>query len=155
MPGLSEKDAAKVALANELLRFMTYMCKYATRRRVPWYIENPWSSRLWLTDEMLSLESLPGTCRFQVDHCQFGEPCRKSTRILVNGHSDMRGVQRKCKFGRGYVCSATGRRHIQLCGVDKSGTFMTARAQAYPKRLCRALAGSIREHVLDGSTKQR
>ena len=28
MPGLSEKDAAKVALANELLRFMTYMCKY-------------------------------------------------------------------------------------------------------------------------------
>ena len=96
MHALSQKDTAKVALANGLLRFMTCMCKYATRRRVPWYIENPWNSRLWLTDEMLVLESMRGTCRFQVDHCQFGELWRKSTRILVNGHSDMRDVQRRC-----------------------------------------------------------
>ena len=84
----------------------------------------------------------------QLDHGRFGEPWRKSTRIMIKGHSDMRSCRRKCKFGKGCICSAGGMRHIQLCGVGKSGVFMTARAQAYPKHMCRALPSSIREHTI-------
>ena len=47
-------------------------------------------------------------------------------------------------FQKGYKCSATGQRHIQLTGVDKSsGQFLTNRAEAYPPRLCNLWAKCI------------
>ena len=147
LPGLSPADATKVKVANELLGYMKSFCKYCHRRRVPFYIENPLTSRLWKMPELLELGRLPHTTSLVVDYCQYGEPWRKSTRIMVSRHADVRSLERRCHFGRGYVCSASGKRHVVLSG-SSGGTFMTAKAQAYPQKLCRALAWSIREHAV-------
>ena len=147
LPGLSEKDQLKVDVANKLLRYLSAFGRYCKRRRVPFYVENPLTSRLWKTHELKQLARLPGTLHVDFVFCQYGEPWRKSTRLLVNGHSDLRCIERRCTFGRNFVCSATGRRHIVLSG-SSGGVFMTAWAQAYPHRLCRALAAAIREHAL-------
>ena len=147
LPGLSEKDQLKVDVANKLLRHLAAFCRYCHRRRVPFYIENPLTSRLWKTHELRGLAKLTHSVFVNFDFCQFGEPWRKSTQLLVSRHSDIRVIERKCKFGRGFVCSATGKRHIVLSGAS-GGVFWTARAQAYPHRLCRAIATTIREHAL-------
>ena len=147
LPGLSEKDQLKVDVANKLLRHLAAFCRYCHRRRVPFYIENPLTSRLWKTHELRGLAKLTHSVLVNFDFCHFGEPWRKSTQLLVSRHSDIRVIERKCKFGRGFVCSATGKRHIVLSGAS-GGVFWTARAQAYPHRLCRAIATSIREHAL-------
>lgn len=152
LPGLNEKDQLKVDVANQLLVYLLQLCKYAHRRRVPFYIENPLTSRLWKMPEMKQIMSLSHSDTVELDFCQYGEAWRKSTRLLVSRHPDLRSVGKRCCFGRGYVCSATGRRHQQLTGAtkDESGKslFWTAKAQAYPKRLVRSLASSIREHAI-------
>ena len=147
LPGLSEKDQLKVDVANSLLLHMRGLCKYCHRRRVPFYIENPLTSRLWKTTEIKELLALPHSLFMQFYFCQFGEPWRKSTQLLVSRHADMRAIEKRCHFGRGFICSATGKRHVQLTGAV-GGVFMTARAQAYPRRLCRALARQIREFAI-------
>ena len=147
LPGLSETDALKVKVANELLQYMYALCRYCFRRRVPFNIENPRTSRLWKTHELRALTALPHSVEVLFDFCQYGEPWRKSTRVLASRHADLRAMARQCHFGRGYMCSATGKRHQLLSGYAGK-VFRTAVAQAYPKRLCRELAVSIREHAL-------
>ena len=147
LPGLNERDRLKVEVANTLLTYLKSFCKYCHRRRVPFYIENPLTSRLWKMPEIKELMALPHTVTVVFDFCQYGEPWRKSTQLLVSRHADLRAIERRCHFGRGYVCSATGKRHQQLTGAQ-GGIFWTARAQAYPRKLCRAVASAIREHAI-------
>ena len=61
LPGLNEKDQLKVQVANLLLTYMKSLCKYCHRRRVPFYIENPLTSRLWKMPEIHELLRLPHT----------------------------------------------------------------------------------------------
>ena len=147
LPNLSEKDALKVKIANELLQHMRAFCLYAYRRRVPFYIENPLTSRLWKMPEVHELLKLPQVLTLVFDDCQYGEAWRKSTKLLVSRHSDLRVIERRCKFGRNFICSATGKRHQVLSGSDGK-VFWTARAQAYPRSLCRAIAGAVREQAI-------
>ena len=71
---------------------------------------------------------------------------RKATRILCFNNPVFVRSGKQCVFQKGYKCSATGQRHIQLTGVDEaSGQFLTNRAEAYPPRLCDLWAKCIQE----------
>ena len=52
LPNLSEKDALNVKVASELLQHMKSFCLYAHRQRIPFYIKNPLTSRLWRMPEI-------------------------------------------------------------------------------------------------------
>ena len=103
LPGLNEKDQLKVDVANQLSVYLLQLCKYAHRRRVPFYIENPLTSRLWKMPEMKQLMSLTHSDTVELDLCQYGEKWRKSTRPLVSRHPDLRSVGKLCCFGRGFL----------------------------------------------------
>ena len=118
LPNPSEKDALKVKIAHELLQHVSYCCLYAHRRHVPFYIENPLTSRLWKMPEIRQLLQLPRVLELLFDYCQYGEAWRKSTKLFVSRHADLRVIENSSRFQRGYKCSATRKRHHVLSGTD-------------------------------------
>ena len=48
LPGLQGKDLARVQSANRLLNRMMELMKDCERRGLPFYLENPLRSKLWL-----------------------------------------------------------------------------------------------------------
>ena len=142
--GLTQKDQQKVQLGN-LLLLATVLCVVRLRQhKIAWVVENPWTSRCWLTRYFRALVS-SGAKFEQLDYCQFGMPWRKATGLCYEGLS-WSGLFRQCstKFGR---CSRTHKKHIILQGQDPNGVWWTHRAQAYPDRLCHEIFICLRpEH---------
>ena len=126
----------KTLQGNALLHLITNFVSRLTQMSVPWVIENPWTSRCWLTSHFLSLER-QGARLLQVDYCQYMMPWR---RVCSHFHAIEEALQ--CCSPLHGRCSATGRKHIVLSGQDSSGAWWSMRAQAYPRRLCRAIASS-------------
>ena len=135
--------------ANKLIKFVCRIAEKCYSLRVPYYIENPLTSRLWKLPciQRIWKRHLCSAPRF--DFCQFGMKWRKATRILSHNNPVMSRSGKQCVFGKDYTCCATGKRHIVLTGVDKgSGSFMTSRAEAYPPKLCNTWAKAIFEDVV-------
>ena len=137
LPGLSEKDVERIRVGNLLARFTIRYALLCLEHLVPFMIENPMTSRLWVLPRMLKLLQKPGAHVVDVDFCQFGTRWRKSTK-LVFGNVPAEALEglAKCRFhGRG-CCSCTGKPHLVLSGTAPNGKFWTLIAQAYPKQLC-------------------
>ena len=146
LPDLRRADQAKVARGNALLQVTTDLAHACRRRGIRWVIENPASSRAWLTPQIKHLQ-VSGAIFVPVDYCQYKMPWRKATLFLCEPAEWLQPVSRTCDahFGR---CSASGRRHILLQGTDATGTSYAARAQPYPRALCIAIARSLKISVL-------
>ena len=113
------------------------MIKLCKLHGVPWSLENPKTSRAWLTPP---LKNLIQQHNFEEAHfCQYKMPWKKATSFL---HSMPSFDFRKCAAHDG-VCTATGKRHIILQGKDGKGVFLTKKAQPYPLSLCSDIAGHI------------
>ncbi|CAE7708857.1 AMY1.1 [Symbiodinium sp. CCMP2592] len=136
---LSSSDQCKVELGNQLLRFTCHLALLLSKQGTPWVIENPWTSRCWLTKEMKVLMQSGAELR-QVDYCQYRVPWRRSTGLL--SHNCDLPLLRCCSASHGR-CSATGRRHIHIAGKDGTGVWWASRAQPYPTMLCREIAISM------------
>ena len=88
-----------------------------------------------------------------VDYCACGRPFRARTKLMMwHCHPDAALSQMVC-HGRG-VCSFSGRPHQQLSGSDKNG-FLTALKNAYPDKLCAALARTFKGAILRHRAVQR
>ena len=135
-PDLVGKNAEKVLVANSLLRFMVKVCRLATKKRIPWSIENPLTSILWIVPEVRSMLFHTKASQARFDFCQFGTPWRKSTRIsgTLEGLGE---ATRKCT---GSLCSRTGKPHQQLSGRNPDGVFWTQIAQPDPIKLCNLIS---------------
>ena len=83
LPRLSAGDAEKVRIANRLLANVLRLLAAAIDARVPFSIENPRSSRLWLVPELLDRARREGAEWAHVDYCQYQVPWRKSTTFLL------------------------------------------------------------------------
>ena len=140
LPSLSRKDEAKVKEGNSLLLITCYIIRYCIANNICWVLENPYSSRAWLTDVVQALQQHGHL--FQVDSCQYREPWKKPTGLLSGPSRWPLPVARRCSPQHGR-CSASGRKHIPLVGTDATGKFMTLRAQVYPTALCSAAAASL------------
>ena len=148
VPGLPHQDKAKVTLGNSLLEWTTDSAKFCISLSIPFVIENPYSSRCWLTKQMTALVA-SGAVLHQTDYCQFGMPWRKSTGLLGFGTPWLDSACLQCcpKHGR---CSRTHKRHIILSGKDSAGMWWTIRAQPYPPRMCHTIASMARALCVSG-----
>jgi len=135
--GLGDKDKIKVSQGNRMLHFCSRVIDACIQHKVAWALENPATSRVWLTKPMKNLEK-QGHLFVTLDFCQFGEPWRKRTKI-IHGNIDLSSIGKLCQ-GKGGVCSRTGKKHIQLVGTDAKKQFLTRKAQPYPMKLCHDIA---------------
>ncbi|CAK0800243.1 unnamed protein product [Prorocentrum cordatum] len=135
LPDLAPRSAEKVRVGNALMKFSASLFALRQAVRVPVATENPHLSRIWLTPQF---KGLLRKCRTVVlDFCQFGQSCRKRTRIVYD-HVDLQPFGRLCNGPRG-ICSRTGRPHDQLQGTNSDGIFLTLLAEAYPADLCASI----------------
>jgi len=140
LQNLSERDQAKIKNGNALLKVSIAIIRLCNKYGVPWILENPKTSRAWLTPQ---IKKLAETAVFnQADYCQYKMPWKKATYFLCGGFFDNDFGLKTCSSCKG-LCSATGKQHIILQGKDGSGNFLTAKAQPYPHALCRQLASNI------------
>ena len=133
---LSVFDERKVLRGNALLRATFRLAKECMAVSVPWTIENPATSRAWLTKEMKMLKQL-GASPQETHYCQYGKSWRKATIFLS---WNLPRFNLKCCSGSHGKCSATGERHFVLQGRNSEGAFYTLIAQPHPAGLCKHIA---------------
>ena len=133
LPNLRPCDQLKVHVGNTLLKASTSLLLLCLRLRIPAALENPNTSRLWLTPQINHVLRHHGTKVFTVDYCQYDMPWRKRTKVL-GVLLDLSSASALCS-GRG-ICSASNRPHVQLVGTH-NGKFRTLEAEPYPHKLCR------------------
>ena len=114
LPSLADHDAAKVQLGNNILRFCCRLFRACHLARVPFALENPWTSWAWSTPAARSIMKLPGARFARTDFCCWRMPWRKSTGFLAI-HCDTGPIERQCK-GR-CICSESHMPHVQLAGA--------------------------------------
>ena len=144
-PNLSKLDASKVYLGNRLLQFTVFLISMVHDLSIAWVLENPWTSRAWLTPPLLRFANTVDVHLGRLDFCQYRMPWRKSTGLMFFG-IDLRPMMRICS-GSSNRCSASGRRHIILEGKDSSNCWWTHRAQPYPEQMCKEIITLISSHV--------
>ena len=137
LSGLSEKDTQKVLLGNQLMRVSTRLAKLAAAQNIQCVIENPASSRMWLTSEMKGLARFSFHA-FQCSFCGYGTPWQKNTCLFAFKAPGLQDVF-KCRMKNGR-CGFSGKHHEQLVGKNDRGEFRTRIAQPYPALFCSHVA---------------
>ena len=144
-PWLSLHDRHKVWHGNELLRFTIRIMTLCEQFRIPYALENPYSSYMW---------HMPGNKRFiakylpyveTLDFCQYGGMYKKPTTILGN-FWPVHELALRCT-GRYNSCSMTHRPHSHLTGQSKDGIFKALLAQPYPRRLADRVAQLVTRSI--------
>ncbi|CAK0883435.1 unnamed protein product [Prorocentrum cordatum] len=155
LPDLSVKDQAKVDAGNVFMIFSAGLMHEAIRANIPASNENPQTSRLWLAPPFVRLLR-SSAVTFTVTHfCQWGAPLRKAT-AFATVNLDMSRIGRAlCKSSKRGICSRTGLPHAQLHGKDVERVFKTKLAEAYPQRLCNALAQAYSNAVISHRAPRR
>ena len=133
---MNEKDQQRVDDGNDSLRFVTRLIELCLRHNVQVVLENPGSSRVWITPEMCRLLGRASSDNL-VDYCAFGTPWRKRTRLVAWSRA-LERLPPLCSGCKGF-CSYSGKKHELLEGTS-GGVFKTAMASAYPQKMCRLLA---------------
>lgn len=138
---LSSHDMFKLDQGNQLLDVSDQIAHLCRALQVPWVLENPASSRIWLTPQLQSLVK-EGASFITTDFCGFGMPWKKSTGLLFQFLPNLNTISRHCHTCHGR-CEFTGRKHVILTGKDASGIWYTRRAQPYPFEFCHHIAKSL------------
>ena len=118
------------------------MLELAVERNIPFVLENPLTSRMWLMPSLSRFISKSGARFSQVDYCQYGTDWRKPTGLLHWHSRNLEQILKVCQPHRG-VCSCSNRQHVRLVGRDATGTFWTLRAQPYPITFCKDIARHV------------
>ena len=79
LPHLQGVEEERVRSANKLLLRMHALMKLCEQHAVPFYLENPMRSKLWLHPLTKQWLSHPCTTAVGFDYCQFDTPCTTST----------------------------------------------------------------------------
>ena len=147
---LTEKQIKQVKDGNETLFATVRMIREFDQLKLPLMIENPLSSRLFLTPAVLSLMKQDNVTLVKLHMCQFGSKWKnKPTGILCGNMPDhmLKDLERLCAC-KGNICSRTHKPHLQLTGTAPCGKPWTAVAQVYPRGLCAALAKLLVHQVV-------
>ena len=144
VPGLDGKRLARVELGNATAQSCAYICRAFLKSGVPFIVENPALSFLWLQPVFVKLLACAGIEFVLADQCLYGTEWRKRTGFLCgNIPTDMlTKLACRCKSSGGR-CDRTGLRHRHLIGSAKGGGSMTSKAQNYPPALAKLLAGIL------------
>jgi len=142
-PDLSAKDMEKALIGNALLSTTCRLASLAIDLGIPVLLENPATSRAWLTKPIQKLMK-KGAVFTMCHFCQYGTPWKKGTNFL---HANCGQFDLKCCHGNSGICTRTGEKHFILQGTDNHGVFWTLRAQPYPAPLCRHLVSVIKTQL--------
>jgi len=115
---------------------------------LPWIFEHPHASYCFKNEEWLRILRRPHVHERVLDQCRYGAKWRKRTRMIC-GNCDEYTSERlslRCTGKRGF-CSHNGRKHLRLEGVSPQGVAWTSIAQAYPPRLCHAVAAVLTDNA--------
>lgn len=136
-------DRSKIRTGNDCADTTTMLCREAHRVGVPWAIENPSGSRLWHWPGIKSLQRLEGVESRTLCMCMYGQPYKKSTRIMLGHCKDSGGLMKICS-GRGGICQRTGKPHLVLSGTNPATNKpMTSSAQEYSKAFAEEAASVL------------
>lgn len=137
---LRAADAAKVRIGNILLYFSCRVLGLALQLHLPFTLENPQRSRLWITPPILRLLRKQHCSYVDVHFCMFGTPWKKPTRVL-GCHLNLDGLQAfVCSSTKRGICAKTGKTHVPLVGQNVDGQWLTKIAEPYPWKFATALA---------------
>ena len=143
---LPQHDRTKVRLGNELLRTSKFYIDLACHLSIPWVLENPYTSRIWLTPQALALQNF-GARLHETHFCCFGTPWRKATGLLEWGFPSLQACALTCQPSEGR-CQHSGKRHVTLPGRDETGRWKTHVAQPYPRLLCAQISQQLRSSLV-------
>ena len=141
VPFLNFHDQQKVLLGNRLLDRSVEIIDLAMSCSIPWALENPFSSRLWLTSSIARLVKA-GALLHRTDFCAYGMPWRKSTGVLCWLFPAIHLAFHTCQSSNNR-CAFSGHRHVSLTGKDSQGIWYTRRAQPYPNAMCFSVAKQL------------
>lgn len=140
LPNLAPHDEVKVRLGNIWMRFSAWLLRLALVYGTWATLENPATSRLWICPPLVSLRRRRRVHVVTTHYCFWGRPFRKATSFLSVNFELTRLVDALCHSTKRGICGHTGMPHIQLCGRDAKGQWLTRMGQPYPIRLCNAIA---------------
>ncbi len=127
----------KVDAGNAMSLWLSTLVLAAIAANLPFWIENPAGSFLWLQQEWASIISQYGVGSFYTDYCRWGTPWRKRTRFLGNFSA----------AGQKYYCCCKVP-HVRLVGYSaEHRCCWTKAAESYPKNLARYLAAALAESL--------
>lgn len=130
MPGLAVDDKSLVDAENAMLEFSIRIIRICLKLGIRGYLENPRTSRLWLTGELRALIAEGAAFTAHACFCCYGASWMKPTTFLIWGVPAASIHFRVCY--RKY-CRRTGCRHQRIT-IDNS-----AAAQEYPVPLAEDL----------------
>ena len=126
LPHLVGKEPARVNSANKLLLRMNELMKYCESNGVPFYLENPQRSKLWMHPIVKKWINHPSSHKIEFDYCQFGTDWKKPTTILSVGNKLFHtGKSIRCKVAwqnKVFICSKIGKPHTTLSGFVDGAT---------------------------------
>ena len=128
LPFLKPSDQQKVLAANRMFFGAVKVIRKCLKIGVAGYLENPASSWVWETPQMLRLMQHPQVCIVRVDMCQYNVQWKKPTKLLFFGVAPKHLLTCSGKS----VCSRTNKKHLQLSGIVGK-RFLTEQAQIYSK----------------------
>ena len=135
-PSLDGDRLKTALLANSMMRHSAELFAYALQCNCQVWLENPASSYLWKTKEMLALRRHSKTVEFTTHYCKWGRPFRKRTRLLTNALNGPAALQNGC----------THKTHsVKLSGTvfdkrTKKFVVATKKGNPYPPSLCKEWA---------------
>ena len=107
-------------------------------------VENPRSSMLWDYEPIRVALIKTNGQKHLIHYCAYGAPWMKPT-FLASNLPCVATLSKACHGG--YICSYSGRPHIQLRGRRADGTWRTSFAQPDPQFLCLAVARMVRNFL--------
>ena len=140
LEGLRPGDEAKVRIGNVLMRFSVRIMLLALMLGLPFTLENPRRSRLWICPPMLALLRRRNVSTVFVDFCMFNKPWKKPTTFAGVHVSFTRLQSYRCIGSKRGICLHSGKPHLPLSGQTSSGEWLTKIAEPYPTGLCNGLA---------------
>ena len=150
LPHLVGKERGRVDSANKLLLRMNELMKLCEVSNVPFYLENPQSSKLWMHPIIKKWVRHKSSHLVTFEYCQYGTEWKKPTSILSFGNSDFHtGKSVRCKTtwcdGKS-ICSKSGKPHTTLSGFingASKGQYRTNAACPYPSEFCEFVSDLI------------
>ena len=131
LPSLMPWERRKVQEGNQLLEFSLQVIACCQKLGLPWSLENPLTSRVWLVPAMQRLQT-QGATFVNTCYCMYGMPWRKATAFLCGNFN----LSLRTCGGSFRCCERSGKAHVHLVGRDNRGRWLTRLAQPYPHELC-------------------
>ena len=147
LSGLGAADRKKLETGNRLLLVTVRIIVACLMTKIPFVLENPHSSRCWITPLLQQLFNCHLCKYIQLDFCCFKESWKKPTGLL-HAFVNLQSLARTCKGTRN-ICSESGKRHIALKGRAPDGRFLTLVAQPYPQALVQELTSLFAAQLVE------